>query len=63
MSQLEEACMMDSPLIDIGDDLESGLNAILVDLTILESSLVLLAREAKDVESILASKGNKLAAF
>lgn len=54
---------MDSPLIDIGDDLESGLNAILVNLTILESSLVLLAREAKDVESILASKGNKLAAF
>ena len=53
----------DIPLVDISDDLEGGFNAVLVSLTCLESSLVLLAREAEDVECVFASKSDKLATF
>lgn len=55
--------MNDIPLVDVSDNLEGGLDAILISLACLESSLVLLAREAEDVECVFTSKSNKLTAF
>jgi hypothetical protein len=63
ISQLECWIQVDIPLVDISDNLEGGFNAILVSLAGLKSSLVLLAREAEDVECVFTSKSDKLATF
>ena len=52
---------MDSRFADIGDQLESGVNAIFFNLALLESLLVSLARESQNVTAILAGNSNKLA--
>lgn len=52
-----------SPLIDVGNDFEGSLDAIFVDLASLESSNISLAREAKDIESVFASKSDELSAL
>ena len=63
ISQLDSHIQNDIPLVDIRDDLEGGFNTILVSLACLECSLVLLAREAENVECVFTSKSDKLAAF
>jgi hypothetical protein len=63
ISQLEGEIQNDIPLVDISDNLKGGFNAILIGLSCLKSSLVLLAREAEDVECVFASKSDKFAAL
>jgi hypothetical protein len=48
-------------LVDVGNDLEGGLDPVLVDIAILDSFDVCLAAEAKDVEGILAGEGDEFA--
>jgi hypothetical protein len=62
-SPLEGWIQINVPLVDISDDLERGFNTILVSLSCLKSSLVLLAREAEDVECVFTGKSNKFATF
>lgn len=49
-------------LVDVGDDLESGLDTIVVDLAGVGSLDVVLAREAEDVVGVLARQADELAA-
>lgn len=51
------------PLIDICDDLESGFNAIILDLTRLNGGNVVLSRISQDIESVLTGKCYQLAAL
>lgn len=51
----------DLPFIDVSDDLESGFNAIFVNLASLESGNVVFPREAEDVVGVVASQSDKFA--
>lgn len=48
--------------VDIGDDLECGLDTIVFNLSVLDGLNEGLAGEAKDVERVVASQSDQLAA-
>ena len=50
-------------LVDISDNLKSGFNSILFDLTVLNSLEILLSGESQDVEGVLAGKCDELSAL
>lgn len=49
------------PLVDVRDDLKSGLDTIFVNLVGLDTLDVSLAREAQDVEGVFACEGDQFA--
>lgn len=51
------------PLLDICDDFKRSLDAILVNLSSLQSCDVGFTRKAEDVKGVFAGKGDQLAAF
>jgi hypothetical protein len=51
-----------SRLVDIGDDLEGSLDAIVLHLASLDGRDVVFTRESQNVEGVLASNRDELAA-
>lgn len=49
------------PLVYIGNDLERGLDSVLLDFVILDSSNVVVAVVSQDIEGPLTGEGDKLA--
>lgn len=49
-------------LVDVGDNLESGLNAILFHLPSIDCGHIVLSLESQDVECVLAGQADQLTA-